>query len=105
MAITSPGWQPEKLPECGKIVMKHHLRLLNETERTMLEIQFHNTPDPMESFSASGAHYILTDILNRLGYHPTSRQDAYQLALALLSYTGDDHDDRDDHYANLADQT
>ncbi|MFZ6026450.1 MAG: hypothetical protein ACOYYS_01930 [Chloroflexota bacterium] len=49
---------------------KHRLRLLTEEERMTLEIQFLNTPDPAESFSASGEHY-------RLGYHPYSREDAY----------------------------
>lgn len=84
---------------------KHRLRLLSEEERMTLEIQFLNTPDPAESFSASGEHYRLTDILNRLGYHPHSREDAYRLALNLLSYTGEDDDRDDNYYASLADQT
>jgi hypothetical protein len=82
--------------------MRHKLRVLNEEERTMLEIQFLNTPDPAESFSASGEHYILADILNRLGYHPKSREEVYKLAEALLSYTGESDDE---YYADLADQT
>jgi len=72
--------------------VKRKLRVLTEEERIRLEIQFLNTPDPSESFSASGEHYILTDLLNKLGYHPQSREEAYELAEALLCYMGESDD-------------
>ena len=81
--------------------MKHTLRVLTEEERMMLEVQFLNTPDPAQAFSASGEHYILVDVLNKLGYYPHSREEAYQLAEALLSYTGES---KNGYYADLADQ-
>lgn len=50
-----------------------------------LRDQFERTPDPDEGASASGEHYMLTYILNRLGYHPMSRREAMNLAERLLS--------------------
>ena len=41
-----------------------------------LRDQFERTPDPDEGSSASGEHYMLNYILNKLGYHPMSRCEA-----------------------------
>ena len=50
-----------------------------------LNDQFQRTPDPNEGSSASGEHYMLTFILNQLGYHPMSRREAIRIAERLLS--------------------
>jgi hypothetical protein len=58
---------------------------LTRAEWERLNDQFQRTPDPNEGSSASGEHYMLTYILNQLGYHPTSRREAIKLAERLLS--------------------
>lgn len=49
-----------------------------------LQEQFDRTPGEDDGFSASGEHYALTAILNKLGYHPRSRGDALKTAEKLL---------------------
>jgi hypothetical protein len=36
-------------------------------------------------FSASGGHYLLIAVLNRLGYFPHSREEALEITEELLS--------------------
>ena len=77
------------------------LRVLTEKERDELSTQFDKTPNPTESFAPSGEHYILTAILNKLGYHPHSREEAWKLSNELLLYIGEE--DEDSKYDDLAD--
>ncbi|GER81133.1 MAG: hypothetical protein RBS45_06435 [Anaerolineales bacterium] len=58
---------------------------LSRDEWERLNDQFQRTPDPDEGSSASGEHYMLNFILNRLGYHPMSRREAIKIAERLLS--------------------
>lgn len=60
-------------------------RKLTREEWERLNDQFQRTPDPDEGSSASGEHYMLTYILNQLGYHPMSRREAIKIAERLLS--------------------
>ena len=49
-----------------------------------LYTQFILTPDPDEGSSATGEHWKLIALLNRLGYNPFSRKQAVELAQVLL---------------------
>ena len=60
-------------------------RMLNRDEWDRLNDQFSRTPDPDEGSSASGEHYMLNFILNKLGFHPMSRREAITIAERLLS--------------------
>jgi hypothetical protein len=60
-------------------------RKLTRAEWERLDTQFSRTPDPDESSSASGEHYMLTHILNQLGFHPMSRRELMEIAERLLS--------------------
>ena len=46
-------------------------RKLSRDEWDRLNDQFSRTPDPDEGSSASGEHYMLAFILNKLGFHPS----------------------------------
>ena len=58
---------------------------LTREQWDQLNDQFQRTPDPDEGSSASGEHYMLNFILNKLGYHPMSRREAIKIAERLLS--------------------
>jgi hypothetical protein len=58
---------------------------LTREQWDQLNDQFQRTPDPDEGASASGEHYMLNFILNRLGYNPNSRREAIKIAERLLS--------------------
>lgn len=60
-------------------------RKLTRDEWEQSNDQFLRTPDPDEGASASGEHYMLNFILNKLGYHPMSRREAIKIAERLLS--------------------
>ena len=60
-------------------------RKLTRAQWDRLNDQFQRTPDPDEGSSASGEHYMLNFILNKLGYHPMSRREAIKIAERLLS--------------------
>ena len=49
-------------------------RKLTRDEWERLNAQYERTPDPDEGSSASGEHYMLNFILNKLGFHPMSRR-------------------------------
>ena len=68
------------------------IRKLTRNEWDQLDTQFARTPDPDEGSSASGEHYMLTFILNKLGFHPMSRRESMDIAERLLSngWTDDD---------------
>ena len=58
---------------------------LTREQWDQLNDQFQRTPDPNEGSSASGEHYMLNFLLNKLGYFPTSRLEAIRIAERLLS--------------------
>ncbi len=60
-------------------------RKLTREEWDELDIQYSNTPGLADVFSASGEHYLLVAVLNRLGYYPHSREEALQITEELLS--------------------
>ena len=60
-------------------------RKLTRDEWERLNAQYERTPDPDEGSSASGVHYMLNFILNKLGFHPMSRREAMNIAERLLS--------------------
>jgi len=60
-------------------------RKLTRDEWERLNAQYERTPDPDEGSSASGEHYMLNFILNKLGFHPMSRREAMNIAERLLS--------------------
>jgi len=60
-------------------------RKLTRQQWDQLNDQFQRTPDPDEGSSASGEHYMLNFILNKLGYYPNSRREAIKIAERLLS--------------------
>jgi hypothetical protein len=60
------------------------MKQLTQDEYYKLDSQFSVTPGPNEC-SVSGEHYILMAVLNELGYHPHSRDEACRLAERLLS--------------------
>jgi len=62
----------------------HKMNKLTKSEWEQLDIQFSITPD-LTSFSASGEHYILVALLNKLGYYPHTRTEAMSLTQELLS--------------------
>lgn len=58
---------------------------LEEWEYFSILNQFNITPAPNESFGAAGEHYILWQMVDRLGYSLTSdKWSAYHLAADLL---------------------
>lgn len=59
--------------------------MLKEWQYFELQAQFMVTPHPDDGFSASGQHYKLLALLNKLGYHPNGRDDSYKLTEKLLS--------------------
>jgi len=65
--------------------MVEEKRKLTREQWDRLNDQFQRTPDPDEGSSASGEHYMLNFILNKLGYHPMSRREAIKIAERLLS--------------------
>jgi hypothetical protein len=60
-------------------------RKLTRDEWERLNAQYERTPDPDEGSSASGEHYMLAFILNKLGFHSMTRRDAMKIAERLLS--------------------
>lgn len=68
------------------------LRKLNEQEYFELQTQFEKTPPPSESFGASGEHYILVALLNRMGFRQTDKWQALKLTEKLLSKGWKSHD-------------
>jgi hypothetical protein len=60
-------------------------RKLTRAEWDELDIQYSNTPGLTDVFSASGEHYLLIAVLNRLGYFPHSREEALEMTEELLS--------------------
>lgn len=60
-------------------------RKLTREQWDQLNDQFQRTPDPDEGASASGEHYMLNFVLNKLGYHPNSRREAIKIAERLRS--------------------
>jgi hypothetical protein len=66
----------------GKIDMAEKL---TEDQFFSLQAQFEYTPAPGDCFSPTGQHYILVNVLNRLGYHPGSKEEAFDLAQTLLA--------------------
>ena len=61
------------------------LSKLTRSQFDMLQEQFDKLPDMSTSYSSSGEHYRLMHLLNGFGYHPSSREDATDLAERLLS--------------------
>ncbi len=57
---------------------------LSKDDYFALDAQLSITPDPSEA-AVSGEHYILAALLNRLGYYPHSREEAYRIAQELLA--------------------
>lgn len=66
------------------------LRKLSRDEWEELDTQYQRTSSLGDSVSASGEHYILVALLNRLGFFPHSREEAMQIAEELLSNGWDD---------------
>ncbi len=60
------------------------MRKLTRDEYLDLDYQMSITPDPAEAVG-SGEHYALVAILNKLGYYPHSREEAWQTAQELLA--------------------
>ncbi len=58
---------------------------LSQADYFELQTQFEKTPDPANGFMASGEHYALLAVLNRLGYYPRSREEAIKIAEGLLA--------------------
>lgn len=58
---------------------------LSENDYWRLQAQFDKTPHPDDGFMPSGEHYILTSLLNELGYYPHSREELYKTTEKLLS--------------------
>ncbi len=61
------------------------MRKLTYDEWVELDIQYSNTPDLSDSLSASGEHYLLVMVLNKLGFYPHSREEAMETAERLLA--------------------
>lgn len=60
------------------------LRKLTRNEWNELDIQYSVTPGLSDTMGASGEHYILISILNRLGFYPRSREEAMDLSEQIL---------------------
>lgn len=60
-------------------------RLLSRSQYEQLDCQYANTPSLDDGFSASGEHYILVHLLNEFGYHPHSREEAFEITEKLLT--------------------
>lgn len=58
--------------------------MLTQSQYEQLQAQYERTPHPSAGYSASGEHYTLTALLNKLGYRPNSREGAYELTEKLL---------------------
>lgn len=61
------------------------LRKLTIEEYNALQAQFDRTPALYES-AISGEHYQLTNLLNKLGYHPHTREETIKYTEELLTY-------------------
>ena len=62
------------------------LRKLTETEYFKIQDQYDKTPAPDEGYSmATGEHWILKAILDRMGFYTTDTLAAYYLAGTLVS--------------------
>ena len=59
------------------------MKKLQRHQWEQLACQMERTPDPDESFSASGEHYNLTALLNSFGYNPRSRKASWRLGCKL----------------------
>lgn len=58
---------------------------LSQQEYFELDEQFARTPGISDGWMASGEHYVLQAMLDDLGYHPSSREEALEIAGRLLS--------------------
>jgi len=58
---------------------------LSQDEYYALQDQYDKTPDPQISFGATGEHYKLHYVLRQLGFSPSTKEDAYDMAGRLLS--------------------
>jgi hypothetical protein len=61
------------------------MRKLTEQQWNDLNNVWMQLPDLSDSYSASGAHYLLSAVLRKLGFAPNSREEAIRLAERLLS--------------------
>ena len=61
------------------------MRRLTKEQWNLLDYQYSVTPGIGDSAFASGEHYVLISVLNRLGYYPHSREEAFRLAEELLA--------------------
>ena len=50
-----------------------------------LQAQYEKLPDLSTACGASGEHYVLISMLNKLGFYPGSRESAIQIAERLLT--------------------
>lgn len=57
---------------------------LNIDDYNALDIQYSRLPD-ISNYSASGEHYLLMSLLNRMGFYPASREEAIELTERLLA--------------------
>jgi len=60
------------------------MKKLTYDEWVKLDVQYTNTPALSDGWSATGEHYLLISVLNELGYHPHSREEAMETAERLL---------------------
>ena len=58
---------------------------LSQQDYYELDEQYSITPGVSDGWMASGEHYKLQSLLNRLGYFPHSREEAIETAEKLLS--------------------
>lgn len=61
------------------------IRKLTESEYFELQAQFDVTPGPGDIVSATGEHYRLVHILNKIGYRESNKWQALKLAERLLA--------------------
>ena len=67
-----------------------NMRKLTRSEWEQLDTQYSVTPALDDTFSATGEHYVLISLLNRLGFYPHSTKEAMSLTEELLARGYDD---------------
>jgi hypothetical protein len=62
---------------------KDDVQKLSQQDWAMLDNMMQNVPDPNTTFTATGWHYQLAQLLSQMGYRPVGRHGAYDLAMKL----------------------
>lgn len=61
------------------------MRQLTQSEWQQLYCQWQITPPLHEMIYGSGEHYMLLNLLNRLGFNPRSREEVMEMADELVA--------------------